>query len=42
MEAVVIPVGTKYGSFSRNVDALNHSEHPFRIAIINSVDGETD
>jgi hypothetical protein len=39
MEAIVIPVGTKYGSFSRIVDASNHSEHPFRIAVINSVDG---
>jgi hypothetical protein len=39
MEAMVIPVGTKYGSFSWIVDASNHSEHPFRIAVINSVDG---
>jgi hypothetical protein len=39
MEAVVIPVGTKYGSFSRIVNASNHSEHPFRIAVVNSVDG---
>jgi hypothetical protein len=42
MEAIVILVGTKYGSFSRIVDASNHSEHPFRIAVINSVDDETD
>jgi hypothetical protein len=39
MEAIVIPVGTKYGSFCRIVDASNHSEHPFSIAVINSVDG---
>jgi hypothetical protein len=39
MEAIVIPVGTKYVSFSRIVDASNHSEHPFCIAVINSVDG---
>jgi hypothetical protein len=39
MEAIVIPVGTKYGSFSRIVDASNHSEHPFCITVINSVDG---
>jgi hypothetical protein len=37
MESIVIPVGTKYGSFSRIVDASNHSEHPFRIVVINSV-----
>jgi hypothetical protein len=42
MEAIVILVGTKYGSFSRIVDASNHSEHPFRIAVINSVNDETD
>jgi hypothetical protein len=41
MEAIVIPVGTKYGSFSRIVDTSNHAEHPFRIAVINSVDDKT-
>jgi hypothetical protein len=41
MEPIVIPVGTKYGSFSRIVDASNHSEHPFRIAIINNLAEET-
>jgi hypothetical protein len=41
MDPVVIPVGTKYGSFSRIVDASNHSEHPFRIAIINSIAEDT-
>jgi hypothetical protein len=41
MEPIVIPVGTKYGSFSRIVDASNHSEHPFRIAIINNIAEET-
>jgi hypothetical protein len=39
MEAIVIPVGTKYGSFSRIVDIAQHSEHPFRVAVINSVNG---
>jgi hypothetical protein len=39
MEAMVIPVGTKYGSFSRIVDVAQHSEHPFCVAVINSVDG---
>jgi hypothetical protein len=39
MEAIVIPVGTKYGSFSRIVDVAQHSEHPFRVAVINSADG---
>jgi hypothetical protein len=42
MEPIVIPVGTKYGSFSRIVDASNHSEHPFRIAIINNIAEETE
>jgi hypothetical protein len=37
MDPIVIPVGTKYGSFSRIVDASNHSEHPFRILIINNL-----
>jgi hypothetical protein len=41
MDPVVIPVDTKYGSFSRIVDASNHSEHPFRIAIINNVAEDT-
>jgi hypothetical protein len=41
MDPVVIPVGSKYGSFSRIVDASNHSEHPFRIAIINNVAEDT-
>jgi hypothetical protein len=41
MEPIVIPVGTKYGCFIRIVDASNHSEHPFRIAIINNVAEET-
>jgi hypothetical protein len=39
MEAIVIPVGTKYGSFSLIVDVAQHSEHPFRVAVINSADG---
>jgi hypothetical protein len=34
-EAIVIPVGTKYGSFSRIIDVAHHSEHPFCIAVIN-------
>jgi hypothetical protein len=38
MEAIVIPVGTKYRSFSQIVDASYHSEHPFRVSVINSVD----
>jgi hypothetical protein len=33
MEPIAIPVG----SFSRIVDASNHSEHPFCIAIINNI-----
>jgi hypothetical protein len=41
MEPIVIPVGTKYGSFSRIVDASNHSKHPFCIAIINNISKET-
>jgi hypothetical protein len=41
MEPIVIPVGTKYGSFSRIIDASNHSEHPFCIAIINNIAEET-
>jgi hypothetical protein len=39
IEAIVIPVGTKYGSFSRIVDVAQYSEHPFRIGIINRADG---
>jgi hypothetical protein len=39
MEAIVILVGTKYGSFSRIVDVAQHSEHPFCVAVINSADG---
>jgi hypothetical protein len=39
MEAIVIPVGTKYGSFSRIVDVAHHSEHPFRVAVINCANG---
>jgi hypothetical protein len=39
IEAIVIPVGTKYCSFSRIVDVAQHSEHPFRVAVINSADG---
>jgi hypothetical protein len=35
MEAIVIPVGTKYGSFSRIVDIAHHSEYPFCVAVIN-------
>jgi hypothetical protein len=42
MEAIFIPVGINYGSFSRIVNASNHSEHPFCIAVINSVNNETD
>jgi hypothetical protein len=41
MDPIVIPVGTKYGSFSRIVDASNQSEHPFRIAIINNLAEDT-
>jgi hypothetical protein len=41
MEPIVIRVGTKYGSFSRIIDASNHSEHPFHIAIINNIAEET-
>jgi hypothetical protein len=40
MDSIVIPVGTKYGSFSRTTDVSNHSEHPFRIALINNLAGE--
>jgi hypothetical protein len=39
MEAIVIPVGTKYGSFSQIVDVAQHSEHPFCVAVINSAEG---
>jgi hypothetical protein len=39
MEAIVIPVGTKYGSFSRIVDVAHHSKHPFRVAVVNGADG---
>jgi hypothetical protein len=39
MEAIVIPVGTKYGSFRRIVDVVQHSEHPFRVAVIISANG---
>jgi hypothetical protein len=35
MEAIVIPVGTKYGSFSQIVNVAQHSEHPFPFAVIN-------
>jgi hypothetical protein len=38
-EAIVIPVGTKYGSFSRIVDVAHHSEHPFRVAVIDGANG---
>jgi hypothetical protein len=41
MDPIVIPVGTKYGSFSRTIDASNHSEHPFRIALINNLARDT-
>jgi hypothetical protein len=41
MDPIVIPVGTKYSSFSRIVDASNHSKHPFRIAIINNLAEDT-
>jgi hypothetical protein len=41
MKPKVIPVGTNYGSFSRIVDTYNHSEHPFRIAIMNNVADKT-
>jgi hypothetical protein len=46
-EAIVIPMGTKYGSFSRIIDIAHHSsfsriiniahhsEHPFHVAVIN-------
>jgi hypothetical protein len=34
-EAIVIPVGTKYGSFSPIIDIAYHSEHPFCVAVIN-------
>jgi hypothetical protein len=39
LEAIVIPVETKYGSFSRIVDVAQHSEHLFHVAVINSADG---
>jgi hypothetical protein len=39
MEEIFIPVGTKYGSFSLIVDVAQHSEHPFRVVVINSADG---
>jgi hypothetical protein len=39
MEAKVIPVGTKNGSFSPIVDVGQHSEHPFCLAVINSANG---
>jgi hypothetical protein len=38
-EAIVIPVGTKYGSFSQIIDIAHHSEHPFRNAVINGTNG---
>jgi hypothetical protein len=41
MEPIVIPVGTKYGNFSRIVDASNHSGHPFCLAISNNIAEET-
>jgi hypothetical protein len=40
MDSIVIPVGTKYGSLSQTTDVSNHSEHPFRIALINNLAGE--
>jgi hypothetical protein len=40
MDSIVIPVGTKYGSFCRTTDVSNHSKHPFRIAFINNLTGE--
>jgi hypothetical protein len=38
-DAIVIPVGTKYGSFSRIIDIASHSEHPFRVAVIDGANG---
>jgi hypothetical protein len=38
-EAIGIPVGTKYGSFSRIIDIAHHSEHPFCIAVIEDSNG---
>jgi hypothetical protein len=40
MDSIVIPVGTKYGSFSWTIDASNHSEHPFLIALVNNLFGD--
>jgi hypothetical protein len=39
LEALVIPVRTKYGSFSWIVDVAHHSEHPFCVAVIYCADG---
>jgi hypothetical protein len=39
MKAIVILAGNKYGSFRRIVDIAHHSEHPFRVAVINCDDG---
>jgi hypothetical protein len=38
-DAIVILVGTKYGSFSRIIDIASHSEHPFRVAVIDGANG---
>jgi hypothetical protein len=38
-EAIVIPVGTKYGSFSRIIDIAHHSKHLFCVAVINGANG---
>jgi hypothetical protein len=35
-DAIVIPAGTKYGSFSRIIEIAHHSEHPFCVAVIDS------
>jgi hypothetical protein len=40
MDTIVIPVGTKYGSFSQTTDVSNHSKHPFCIALINNLAGD--
>jgi hypothetical protein len=39
MKAIVMLAGNKYGSFRRIVDIAHHSEHPFRVAVINCDDG---
>jgi hypothetical protein len=38
-EAIVIPVGTKYGRFSRIIDIAQHSEHPFCVGVIKETNG---